>query len=237
MTQRTLSLLPNSKLTYLAILCISILLTACGGSDNNNSGQQFDTSGQYDMTEYLFHSNLDVVGGESVFTTLTYKQVDGTKTGFDLAEKMEKTADNLVKQTAAGSDQRSYLIKSDRLVETVHIANNETRDHKRFVDVGETYLDATQNNSSNNDALTQRAVCKVIAHLDSFDLLTATGEHSLASGVYQDVLYVNCQTGFVVEKQFSPHTNLDQYYAKDVGLIFSEGSIIFFGEVYLISEF
>ena len=226
-----------------------IFLSACGGGgggnsdtngdsgkDNSDGGSGDVTIGEYDLTTYLFHQNLDLVGGKISYLVKFYSKGDGAEIfpSIETVEEYEKTSeDTIVFRVSTSSEpENTFLIKDTTVQETVHTLENQTRDFQRFVEVGTKYMDA--------DAITtigtQNASCTLIEHLDSFDLSTATGNYNLASGVYDDVLHVQCITGFVANGTVVAHTNIHHYFAKDIGLIFNEGIMIFLGAIYIIPQ-
>ena len=226
-----------------------IFLSACGGGgggnsdtngdsgiDNSGGGSGNVTFGEYDLTTYLFHQNLDLLGGKISYLVKLYSKGDGEEISpsIETMEEYEKTSEDTVvfRVSTSSEPKNTFLIKDTTVQETVHALNNQTRDFQRFVEVGTKYIDA--------DAITaigtQNASCTLIEHLDSFDLSTATGGYNLASGVYDDVLHVQCITGFVTNATVVAHTDIHHYFAKDIGLILNEGIMILLGEIYIIPQ-
>ncbi len=216
-------------------LLVSALLTACGGG-GGNSGTPVDakppitdTSGQYDLQDYLFNESLSVTLSTVSYPVTFYGKADGVQT-FQYTDRFVKTLDDTIAWTTDDAPSSTYKITTATIDETVHTANNAVRQMQRFVDVGDVYLNA------NDETLfgTQNATCQVVDNLTSIDLSTLTGNFSLAAGIYNDVLKVSCVTGFVNQGTVLPHTTLTHYFARGVGVVLVEGSIILFGDVYII---
>jgi len=214
-------------------------------NDNNNNDDDTtpptNTSGTYDLTEYLFHDNLDVVGGSISYAIESYDRTTGEQLygGIEVTEEFFKQDANTVVQRADSSSEptHTYEIKPTTIIETVHGADDTTRTQTRFVSVGDTYLDADYLSSFGDNSIDQNATCTVLDHLDSFNLATATGSFNLASGTYNDVLKVHCVTSFITNGTYSPHTDLEHYFAKDIGIIFNAGEVILLGDAYIIPRF
>ena len=231
----------KKNILFRAIILSSsmLVISACGGggsSDNNEASSGNSSNGKYDLTEYIFHRNLDLVGEIYSYPVKLYSKTDGTEqyAGIELGEIYEKISEDTVTFRESGSSvpENTFLINESTILETVHALNNQSRDLQRFVDVGTKYMDA--------DATTalaeQNAICTVMEHLDTFDLSTATDNYNLASGVYEDVLHVHCITSFVIDGNLAPHTDLHHYFAKDIGPIFNEGTVLILGDAYIIPQ-
>ena len=228
---------------------IAIFISACSGGSGGDSNNTEDTEsngsegsssvvtiGQYDLTTYLFHQNLDLVGGKVSYEIKLYSKVDGTDyfPSLMIEEEYEKVSEDTVIFKTNGSiePENTFQIKDSTIQETVHTLENQTRDIQRFVDIGTKHLDA----DGESILGAQNASCTLIEHLDSFDLRTATGSFNLASGVYDDVLHIQCITGLIVDDAVVPHTDLHHYFANNFGPILTEGTILLLGEAYIVPQ-
>jgi len=119
---------------------------------------------------------------------------------------------------------KTFTIADSGITETF-IDPPDSRVSQRSADIGDEYLNA--NSAPDPDAPI------AVVH----DLSTATGNQMLASGVYEDVIKVLCLTGFVQGDTVNNHSTVTSYFAKDVGLIFSEGNVLFLDEVYIVEEY
>ncbi|WP_455220894.1 hypothetical protein [Kaarinaea lacus] len=213
------------------VIILALTLAACDGSGGNsdNFSTTNDPSGQYDLVDYIFNESLSVLSNSVNYTVTLYDTSDGHQV-FQYIEKFEKTADDTIYWTTDDTPASTFVITSSSIDETVHSANDELRISQRYVDVGTEYMNET------TDTLVgaQNATCQVVNHHPTIDLSTLTGTFPLASGIYNDVLEVKCITGFVVQATLAPHTNLTHYFAKGVGLIFTEGELLLFGNVYIV---
>ena len=226
-----------------------IFLTACGGggggssgntdasgSDDSGDGSGDLTTDEFDLTTYLFHQNLDLVGGRISYPVKLYSKGDGSEllSSIEKVEEYEKTSEDTVvfSESSSSEPENTFRIGDATVQETVHGLDDQTRDIQRFINVGTKYMDA----DATTGIGTQNASCILIEHLDSFDLSTATGDFNLASGVYDDVLHVQCITGFVTNDTVSAHTDIHHYFAKDIGLILNEGVMFLLGEIYVIPQ-
>jgi hypothetical protein len=214
-----------------------------GGSDDDDSdgsgdedGSGDNTIGQFDITEYLFDDALDFLGGTVSYpvTIFSIETGDPLFSGIDIGESFDKIGDNTILQTdLEGALLFTYEIQDQVVLETVHEANAD-RTFNRFVDVGDIYLNADNENTLLQ--ATERATCEVIEHIDFFDMSTATGEFELATTVYEDVLHTYCETGFVAGGQFEAHTLLHHYFAKNTGNVLTTGTMLLFGDVYYLPD-
>ena len=227
------------KHTFIAYLLINLLSACGGGSGNSGSGGGSNTggegggsNGQYDLTEYLFDKSLNVTSATKSYPVAIYAKSTGDLS-IRYTDKFEKTFDDTIYWTTDDVPSSTFVVTATTIEETVHSAEDSLRTLKRFADVGTKYMDA---NADSGFFGIQNARCTVIKHHDSIDLGTLTGTFTLVSGVYSDVLEINCVTGFVINNEVAEHTNLTHYFVRDIGLVFSEGTLILFDEVYMVSE-
>lgn len=215
-------------------LIMSIMLSACKGQggNENTTPPANNTSGQYDLVEYTFGENLSVTPSSITYSVTIFSKTDGIQV-LQTNDKFDKISDDTIIWTVNGEPASTFVITSTTMEETVHSAADELRTLQRFVDVGTVYM----NKDTKTIIAPQNATCKVINHLPSIDLTTLTGEFFLATGIYNDILEVNCVTGFIIEGNVLPHTNLTHYFARNVGLVFTKGELLFFGEVYVVPVF
>lgn len=213
------------------VISLELTLTACGGSGGNsdNSTTTNIPSGQYDLVDYFFSESLSVVSNSVSYMVTFYNKSDGQQVA-QYTDKFEKTFDDTIYWTTDDIAASTFVITPSSIEETIHSANDEFRISQRYVNVGSEYMNAT------TDTLLapQNATCEVIDHHPSVDLSTLTGTFPLATGIYNDVLEINCVTSFVIQGTTVPHTNLVHYFAKDVGVIFTEGELLGFGNVYMV---
>lgn len=225
------------------------LLTACGGSSsqggaveasNGDGSSEAGNSGNFDLFEYLFPSEITDVGGLSSYLTRMYAKDTGEQllSGIETSEQYEKTAPDTIVFSVnnTGEPKNTFVVGADSIEETVHDLDNQKRTTQRFVNVGDTYLDANATVPMLGEIDEQNAKCSVIEHLATFDLGSATGSLSVASGTYNDVLHVQCQTGFIINGQVGTHTDLHSYFARGKGVIFNHGTLLLIGNVYIIPE-
>lgn len=213
-----------------------ILLSACGGggSGGGDTPPEGTPNGQYDLVDYLFDKTLDVTSNIKTYQISVYAKSTGNLIfPFEYTEQFEKTLDNTIYWSTDGEAASTFVITASTIDETVHSANDAFRASQRFVDVGTEYMNASADLPPFG---TQNANCKLVKHHPSIDLSTLTDTFSLTSGIYNDVLEINCSTGFVIEGQYGEHTNLTHYFVRDVGIVFSEGTVFFLGDVYFIPQ-
>lgn len=213
------------------VIMLGLTLAACGGSggNTNNSSTSNNLSNQYDLVDYLFSESLSVVANSVSYTINVYATAGGHQL-IQYTDKFEKTYDDTIYWTTDDIAASTYIITSTSIEETVHSANDELRISQRHVDVGTVYM----NETTETFIGPQNATCQVTEHHTTIDLSNLTGTFPLATGIYNDVLEVNCITGFVIQGTTVPHTNLVHYFAKDVGVIFTEGELLGFGDVFII---
>ena len=212
-------------------IMLAFMLVACGGSGGNsdNSSTSNIPSGQFDLVDYYFNETLSVVSNSVSYTVNLYDSLDGQQVFQDM-EKFEKTADDTILWTSDDMPASTFVITSATIEETLHSDNDVLRILQRYVDVGTEYMNKTI------DTLLgpQNTTCHVVDHLPAIDLGTLTGTFPLATGIYTDVLEIKCVTSFVVQGTMQPHTNLTHYFARNVGVIFSEGLLFGLGNVYIV---
>ena len=213
------------------VIMFAFTLAACGGSGGNsdNSSNSNGPSGQFDLVEYFFNETLSVVGNSVSYTVNLYNISDGQQV-LQYTDKFEKTADNTIYWTTDDLPASTYVITPSTIDETIHSANDEFRESQRYVNVGTEYM----NETTDTLLFPQNATCQVVDHHPTIDLTSLTGTFPLATGIYNDVLEINCVTSFVVQGTMQPHTNLTHYFARNVGVIFSEGLLFGLGNVYIV---
>ena len=219
----------NTLIGYLLL----ISLTACGGGGGGGAADtpvNNTTSGQYDLVDYLFDQSLAITSNTVEYPVSVYDKTTG-ELSVEYTDHFEKTIDDTIVWTSSSEPASTYVITATSINETVHSANNSLRANQRFVDIGTEYMNA---NADLPPLGTQNARCSVTGHHATVDLASLTGAFSLVAGSYSDVLEINCITSFVVDSTLAEHTNLTHYYARDMGLIFTEGQLLFFGDVYII---
>lgn len=241
------------KITIAALAVV--FLSACGGGsssapeaasggggaadDGENSSADDSSSGDgtFDLSKYLFPSSVLSSGGQVSFVEKTYQV---TESGVDLALTLNRSFSNnngTIEEYSSDELIKTFTV-GDTLISETLITASDFRTGKRFAQVGETFMDANSTPAPDSAfPVVQNASCVLDAHLDSFDLSTATGDYTLSSGVYEDVLRVQCVTSFVANGVKSPHTTLFNYLAKDVGTIFSEGNVFLLEDVYIVEEY
>jgi len=249
----------NNKVLFSCLFFTSLFLTACGGNSGGNNPQEggatqnigaggtgiagdsnsSGNTGNFDIVEYMFPDQVENIGGFTSYETRMFSKSKGEQLfeGLETSEQFERTAADTVVFSVnnTGEPANTFVINASSIEETVHGSDNQKRTLQRFVNIGDTYLDA---NATVNlgEPMKQNAKCSVIEHLDSFDLAFATGSLNLASGIFNDVLHVQCTTGFIVDGQVAPHTDLHHYFARDKGVIFNHGTVILMGDVYIIPQ-
>lgn len=206
----------------------------------NQNNTPIDTSG-YDFADYQFGSSVRTAGGEVSFADVIYGQTDENDSILRIQRRFANPTGNKIDEYSAGELVKSFVINSGSIDETLFDnTGTSTRQTLRYLNTpGMVYMDADSEASSNLlGGTSQNATCTFIQHLDSFDLSTATGDKALASGVFNDIIEAKCETGFVSpDGTKQPHTILTSYFAKDVGVIFSTGSLFLFGDVYIVHEY
>ncbi|MDO6461812.1 hypothetical protein Q4485_13965 [Granulosicoccaceae sp. 1_MG-2023] len=205
------------------------------GSDQSGSGNSAagDTDG-YDLAAYQFPLTARSTNGRVDFVERVYSQEDGSQ----IIPLERAFADNngLIDEYSTGERIKSFEITGTEIEETLYDPDG-FRTSSRYVEIGETYMDANVTTTTDSFTLEQNASCELKAHYDSFDLSGVTGDYTLASGTYTDVLEVYCVTSFISGGQKSPHTLLTSYFAKDIGVIFNVGTLFLFGDVYIVDEY
>jgi|GEM_PF-5115970 len=211
--------------------------SASGGGGDETTGSGGAVSGNYDLSEYIFPSAVLSNGGEVSFVEKSYSK-DAATEGFAISlDRSFSNNNGDIDEYSSGELYRTHVIGNSQIVETFHDPVM-SRTSARYANIGDVYMDATTTAASGGIfAAEQNATCELEAHLDSFDLSTATGDQALTSGVYEDVLQVKCVTSFVANSVKSPHTTLTSYFAKGTGVIFNEGNVIILGDVYLVEEY
>ncbi len=230
----------NNKVTAtLFALLLGLTLTACGGGSSDsetNTNTNTNTSNHYDFSKYLFHTNVLRSNGEVSFMEKFYTKETGEQVLTPLDRKFTSADGTFIKEFTSNEVIKTYKINDNDITETI-IKANASRSYKRFISVGDTILDADFTSALGDTSINQNATCIVLEHFDSYDLATAAANYNLASGVYNDVLKLECITSFVSNGIVSPHTKLRSYHAKNIGVIFAEGSLFFGGDVYITEEY
>jgi hypothetical protein len=120
------------------------------------------------------------------------------------------------------SPSHTYIIKDNFIEDTQHGTTDVVMHLTRYIDIGESYVSQeVPNPLPTLDSSTFS--CEVVEHLESLDLAVVT--HSIAEGVYQDVLHLHCVlTGFQNGTSV-PLGDNDSYHSKDTGLILGTDNI------------
>lgn len=210
-----------------------------GGStpDNTTPDSQFPSSGTYDLSLYTFHRNVLSAGGQISFIEKIYGKNESEDGAFISLRRDFTNNNGTIEESSSDALIKTFTVSSTAINENL-LDSGDSRESQRYANIGDVYLNANSTpDPSNPIAVEQNATCRLEEALDSFDLSTATADLMLASGVYEDVIRVFCVTGFVRGGTVTPHTMLTSYFAKDIGLIFSEGEVLFLEDVYIIEEY
>ncbi len=239
--------------------------------DDNLLGQDLPNTGQFDLAEYFFENILDRVGASVMFPVNTFRQDTGERlfmgTESTITRVVDENGSILETQTIAigtlepdtttlfryniGNDAIEVISFEDEVANPPFLT-------QRFVNVGDVFQDVTAtvffddmpgSISEDEGGLTVNTRCTVVEQLDEFNLAEATGPFNLASGVFSDVLRVNCQMSIVLTEEelnqipddveFNPViSDADTYFAREVGEILTEASGLaaFLLDIYLIRE-
>ena len=213
------------------VLMFTNTLTACNesGGNTDNSDTANNPTGQYDLVDYFFNETLSVPSNSISYMVTFYNTSDGSMVA-QYTDKYEALSNANIYWTSDGIPAGTFVITTSTIEETVHSADDDLRPSQRYVDVGTEYM----NHDTDTILGDQNAACKVIAHHPTVDLSEKTGSFALATGIYNDVLEINCVTSIVVQGSNSPHTNLTHFFARDIGIIFSAGNLLFLGNVYIV---
>ena len=242
------------NITLCIPLLLLILISACSDSDvftdpdntattntaSDNTATVVPGPDDYDLTLYFFHANTRAVGGEITFIENYYDKTIDNELAYSRATRLLNTGTNI---ESIRSDNVVFLQYSItvNLIKEVGVSYSGARSVLRYVELGEQYLDAI------DEELGRRDTCTLQNHLDEFDLGSATEPASITTGVYNDVLHVFCNR--VLDfNDGDTRTNYswNAYYAKDVGLIFADGNWIVLdaennwfdvGDTYLVPEY
>lgn len=244
----------KSARSCVCTLVLSSLLVACGGSDsgNNSSGQITSptggtggsgtgtgsgTQGQYDLSNYLFHADALSTNGDVSFSEQFYSQETGDS-ALTLTRRFSNAGEAVITEYSDGELIKTFNIGETAIVETLHDVDDAVRYTARYADIGDVFLDADHHpDESDLFGMGQNTRCELVTHLDQFNLGDAGGSYSLASGVVDDVLEVTCVTSFLSGGTLSPHTNFKHYFARGIGVIYTEGTAFFLGAVYIVENY
>jgi len=202
------------------VLFSAFILNACGGGSS-------DSDSTYDLSEYLFNSAITVPNGEFNYIEKAFFKETGEQVFlFDSPASFTSNDTGLITGIIADNLSildflRTYKINAEDIEETDGVLVSY---YTRFVGVGTNYYNATFREEIVRN-------CVLLEHLDTFNLGTATGNLNLTSGVYNDVLKVECTTSTLSDENLISYS-YRTYYAKDQGVIFKEGE-----EDYVIYEF
>ena len=191
-----------------SLLALS-LLSGCGGSsgssdpeapnaqeeepqptDSNGSTPEEPnpSQGEFDLSEYLFPRDARVANGDVSFTEEMYSQ-DSGELAFSIPRRFTHTDGSTINEYSFYDVIKTFFIDQTEIVETLLDLDGATRTSARFADVGDTYMNADYSPPESDPiGMDQNASCRVLEHLDTFDVSTADGDYTLASGVYSDVL-------------------------------------------------
>jgi len=180
-------------------LLLLILNSACSNSDvftnpddtvTNNTvpdatAIEFKGPDDYDLSLYFFHANTQAVGGEITFTEKFYdKSSDNELIHSQITRHLNKgTSIDSINVDNAVLLQYRITINS---IKQIGVSYNGSDGALRYAELNEKFLDAV------NEDLGRRDTCTLQDHLDDFDLGSATGAATIATGVYEDVLHVFC---------------------------------------------
>ncbi len=242
------------KITLWLPLVLMVFIGACSDSDvftNTDDTVTTNTApddatielqgpDDYDLSLYFFHANTKSVGGEIAFTENYYDKSTGNELIHSRATRHLNTGTNIESIRSDNVVFLQYSITVNSIKE-IGVSYPGARSARRYVALGEKYLDAI------NEELGRRDTCTLQNQLDDFDLGSATESAMVATGVYDDVLHVFCNRVLDVDDG-ATRTNYswNAYYAKDVGLIFADGNWIILdadnnwfdvGNAYLIPEY
>ncbi|MEM7258345.1 MAG: hypothetical protein AAF404_13285 [Pseudomonadota bacterium] len=216
------------KTNQLLSVALLISLGACSGDT-----EQSTVDDEYDLSLYQFHTNVLTNGGEITITENYYSQSTGEGPVYAPTLRYLNVDGAIQRISVSGTVFEQSTI-TDTHIDKEGVSYTGFRRGDRFASIGDTYLDAEVEN------LTLKQNCTLQNHLESFDLGTATGDHALASGVYEDVIQVYCVSVFTnADGSTRPNYDWNRYYAKGLGLISIDGRWPNFltGDIYAIPQF
>ncbi len=216
----------KSRSVFILLSIVSIIGCGLGKKDLNDiklleesEKVVYDSSGQYDLTEYLFPFENQT----SVYQVVSYRDKDGDKNynlsqplNFNVSKRIEYVvADNFIEE---GIDITYTIddlkIREEKLIDDFY----DIRDYRRYVDIGDTYY--SYENIDAKDAFYQIGwlTCHIEEHNRSKKILDRT---------YQDVLTLFCKSESAqgVRGEFSEKRVFTTrfYFAKNIGKIASVG--------------
>jgi len=192
------------------------------------------------MSLYLFHANTQTVGGEIAFTEKFYDKSSDNEQIHSYVTRHLNTGTSIDSIGPDSAVLLQYVITINS-IKQIGVSYNGSEGARRYVGLKEKFSDAI------NESLGRRDTCTLQNHLDDFDLGTATGPATIATGVYEDVLHLFCNRVLDTEAG-GTRTNYswNSYFAKGVGLIFADGNWVILdtdgnwfdvGDAYLIPEY
>ncbi len=203
-------------------------------SGNDNS---VATSGEFDLSKYLFHDNVLTTGGQINFDEKIFNKDNAGGDSVITLSRSFVNNNGTIEEYSSDEKIKTFTISSTAINENLLDSAN-SRTSSRYANIGDTYIDAVSTPPTNSPiAVEQNATCVLQEHLATFDLASATADIALASGVYDDVIRVQCVTSFISGTTKSPHTTLNSYFAKGVGVIFNEGNVFLLEDVYIVEEY
>lgn len=199
-------------------LCtFALALTQASGCALSPAPPLIDADSNFDLSEYLFHTNA-LTEGSSVSFVAKYYRKDNVKEVAVAPTYQYSHNDGQIEVTSLEHDGviSSFDVGESTIVET-HPGLNEQWTLSRFARLGDQYLDGRLESI----ALNQR--CTLLEYFPSLHLSSATGAVTIAQDTYDNVIKVRCESEFVSETDRQPNFRWNIYYAKGLGPVFKDG--------------
>jgi len=206
------------------VVCIITPLSQIGLSDSSKKAQ-----GEYDLSNYFFHANLDIDGG-AIEYDIHYHDKDSLKR--DIIYSMKRVRNgNTIEHIQNGKVVLLYSI-GEGDIEKRWPGTDSFRSRIRYVNIGDTFVDNHELRSGVTDN------CKVEDHIEEFNVAEATGAKIAPNEMYKDVIHAYCQSKVHDVNGTKDYWTANKYYAYGVGLVAMEGDwVSHFGPFYATVQY
>lgn len=213
----------------------ALMLTSCAGTGDSIIGRQaapVDPTGEFDLSEYLFHEQVSSETGSMGYTEKYYKKNEDIAVVLQPEFRYIRNGETIDVQSS-GIDGLTYQYTvTDSAINEFHPTLDDSRSYERYAQLGDTYLNAELTSVNVNET------CVLSEFFETYHLSSATGKLKISNKTYDNVIKVRCRSEFTNRNENRTNYRWNVYYAKDIGPVFKDGNWEnYLGNIYAIYDY
>jgi len=209
----------------LASLSVLLIIACSIGFSEESKNER----GKYDFSNYFFHENLNIDGGEIEYT-INYDSKNRERSYRNTAVLIRNN--DVIEPR--GKIRGYFYKKNAQSIEQHHVRPNGVyiKAWKRYVNVGDKLIEEQPMKFGIADD------CIVKNHLEEFDMGKTTRANLKPNKIYKDVIHIYCESKVITKEGIRDYWHANKYYAHNVGLVAMEGDwMIQLGPFYAIVDY